>query len=65
METFWRLLKESTITSGIIAVLLVGTACYSVVAQIPLPEYFGLALGAVIGYFFSQKQADAEARRIS
>jgi len=65
MNTFWRLLEESTITSGVIAVILVGTACYCVVTQTPLPEYMGLALGTVIGYFFATKQAAATARRVS
>lgn len=57
MSTFWKLLEGSVVTSGIIAVMLVGTACYCVVTQTPLPQYFGLALGTVVGYFFSQKAA--------
>jgi hypothetical protein len=63
MEIFWRLLEKSVITSGTVAVLLVGTACYCVVTETPLPEYMGLALGTVIGYFFSQKASQAQARR--
>lgn len=65
MDTFWKLMEKSVITSGIIAVTLVGTASYCVIAQIPLPDYFGIALGTCIGYFFSQKASEAAARRVS
>jgi hypothetical protein len=65
METFWKLLEKSTITSGVIAVGLIGTACYCVITETPLPEYMGIAMGTVIGYFFASKQADAQARRVS
>jgi hypothetical protein len=65
MNMFWKLLEKSVITSGIIAVALVGTACYCVIAQVALPDYFGIALGTCIGYFFSQKASEAQARRVS
>ena len=65
MDKFWELLDKSTITSGVIAMGLVGTACYCVITQTPLPEYMGLALGTVIGYFFATKQAAATARRVT
>jgi hypothetical protein len=65
MDMFWKLLEKSVVTSGVIAVGLVGTACYCVVAQVPLPDYFGIAIGTVIGYFFSQKASEAQARRVS
>ena len=58
MDKFWELLDKSVVTSGVIGVLLVGTACYCVVRQVPLPDYFAIALGTVIGYFFSQKAAE-------
>jgi hypothetical protein len=62
---FWKLLEQSVLTSGLVACALIGTACYCTIAQIPLPEYLGLAIGTVIGYFFSQKASAAQARRIS
>lgn len=65
MSKFWELLDKSTITSGILACALIGTACYCVITETPLPEYMGIAMGTVIGYFFASKQADAQARRAS
>jgi len=55
MDTFWKLLEQSTITSGLIAACLVLTACYCVIAGITLPEWFSLAFGLIIGFFFSDK----------
>lgn len=65
MNMFWKLMEQSVITSGVIAVVLVLTACYCVITETPLPQYMGLALGTVIGYFFSQKASQAQARRVS
>jgi len=47
MDTFWNLLEQSTITSGLIAACLVLTACYCVIAGITLPEWFSLAFGLI------------------
>jgi len=58
MGKFWSLLEKSVVTSGVIAVMLVGTACYCVITGREIPQYLGLALGTVIGYFFSQKAAE-------
>lgn len=58
MSKFWSLLEKSVVTSGVIAVMLVGTACYCVITGREIPQYLGLALGTVIGYFFSQKAAE-------
>jgi len=55
MQMFWKLLEKSVLTSGLIALVLVATACYCVVAGVEMPEFFTLALGTVIGYFFSEK----------
>jgi len=62
MNTFWKLVEKSTITSGIIAICLVGTACYCVIAQLSMPDYFLMALGTVIGFFFTSKVKDEAAR---
>ena len=61
MKTFWKLVEKSTITSGILAICLVSTACYCVVSQTPMPDYFLMALGTVIGFFFSSKVKDESA----
>lgn len=55
MTVFWKLLEKSTITSGLIAVLMIGTACYCVIVGRELPEFFSVALGTILGYFFSEK----------
>jgi len=56
------MLEQSTLTSGIIAILMTATVCYCAVAQIPLPEYLYVALGSIIGFFFSSKISDAKQR---
>lgn len=63
MNRFWDLVDKSTITSGVIAICLVGTSCYCVVAQLPMPDYFLMALGTVIGFFFSSKVKDEATRK--
>lgn len=60
-----RMLEQSTLTSGVIAILLVGTACYCVIAQIPTPDYLGTALGAVVGFFFGAKATVEQRRALS
>lgn len=61
MEKFWQLMEKSVIISGLIALVMVGTACYGVVAGVTLPDYFTLAFGLIIGYFFSEKVAKTQA----
>jgi len=62
MRTFWKLLEKSTITSGAIAVALVGTTCYLAVTGQPVPDYIGVALGTVVGFFFGSKAQQETAR---
>ena len=52
---FLGLLEQSTVTSGLVAVLLVGTASYCTIIGQTVPDYFSVAIGIVIGFFFSQK----------
>jgi len=59
MDTFWKLLEQSTITSGFIAGCMIVTGCYCVICNIILPEWFSLALNMIIGFFFSDKVASA------
>jgi FtsH-binding integral membrane protein len=61
MNTFWKLVEKSTITSGLLALMLAGTACYCVISQTSMPEYFLMALGTVIGFFFTSKIKDESA----
>jgi len=63
MNMFWKLMEKSTITSGIIALCLVITSCYCVVAQVAMPDYFLMALGTVIGFFFTSKVKDEASSR--
>ena len=64
MNMFWKLLEQSTLISGVIALGLIGTACYCVVTGTELPGYFIAALGTIVGYFFSEKAAKTQARLI-
>lgn len=57
------LLEKSTITSGFLASMLVGVASYCTIAQIPVPEYFTFAIGAVVAWFFTSKAKDQEFRQ--
>ena len=63
MDRFWVLLEQSTLFSGVIALSMVFTAMYCVVNQIPLPDYFSLPLGVIIGYFFSEKVRSGKEKR--
>ena len=60
MDKFWKLVEKSTIFSGFVAMAMVGTGCYCVITQTPLPEYFSMALGMIVGFFFSSKMSDAQ-----
>lgn len=55
MSRFWDLVEKSTLVSGLIALIMVATACYAVVQELTLPEYYQLMLGVIVGYFFSEK----------
>lgn len=60
MEKFWELWEKSTIVSGLIALAMVGASIYCIVAGITLPDYFQIALGVIIGFFFSDKAKKAD-----
>ena len=62
MNRFWTLLERSVIFSGLIALTMVFTASWCAVNQIPLPEYFSIPFGLVIGYFFSEKVRNSAQR---
>lgn len=55
MSKFWELFKQSVIITGSISLMVVGGAVYMAVAQIPLPEWYTVALSLVLGFFFGQK----------
>lgn len=46
---------ESTLTSGVLAVLFGGTVCYCAIKQIPTPDIVIWSMSAIIAFFFSQK----------
>jgi len=60
MQKFWELYEKSAVVSGFIAGAMVLTGCYSVVAGLALPEWFSLAFGIIIGFFFSDKAQKAQ-----
>ena len=59
MSKFWELVEKSTIFSGSVALMMVGTGCYCVISGTEVPEYFSMALGMIIGFFFSSRMSDA------
>lgn len=57
--TLVNMLERSTLTSGVIACLLVVTVCYCAIVEIPVPDSLNYALTGVIGWFFGAKATDA------
>lgn len=55
MERFWKLLEQSTIISGLIALTIVGAVVYLAVSGQPVPDLLGQALLIVISFFFGTK----------
>lgn len=53
--TLANMLERSTLTSGVIALILVITVCYCAIIQIPVPDALNYALAGVIGWFFGAK----------
>jgi len=56
---FWKLLEQSTIVSGFIAVCVIGAVVYLSVTQQPIPELLGNACLIIVGFFFGAKSANA------
>jgi len=63
MDKFWELLEKSTIVSGVVTVMLVGSCVYLWVTKQPVPDLLATALTIVLAYFFADKAAAAKARR--
>jgi len=59
MRTFWDLLKNSTITQGLVTLVLTGTVCYLAITGQPVPELVAYGFTAVLGYFFGVKTQQA------
>lgn len=55
MSKFWQLLEKSTITSGALAVMLVGSMCYLAVTSQPIPDLLTVSTSTVLGFFFGAK----------
>lgn len=52
MDKFWRLLEQSVLISGSIALLFTGVILYQWVTQIAVPDAEAAMYGAIISYFF-------------
>jgi hypothetical protein len=55
MERFWKLLEQSTIISGTLALVIVGAVVYLAVTGQVIPDLLGQALLIVISFFFGTK----------
>jgi len=62
MSTFWDLLKNSTITQGLVTLVLTATVCYLAITGQPVPELVAYGFTAVLGYFFGVKTQQAIGR---
>ena len=55
MKTFWRLVEESVLVSGLVALMMVVVACYLWVTGQEVPEPLFILLGTIIGFFYGAK----------
>jgi len=55
METFWQLLKESTIVQGILTLSLAGAVIYLCIVGQPVPELLASAFALALGFYFGSK----------
>lgn len=62
MKQFWNLVKESTITQGVVTLGLTGTVCYLAITGQPVPELVAYGFTAVLGFFFGAKTQQALGR---
>lgn len=60
MNNFWKLLQESTITTTVITLAVIGAFLYMVVIQAEIPMLLETATGIVLGYFFGSKTENAK-----
>lgn len=61
--TFWDLLRENVLVSSIIAVAMVGTACYMWATGQLIPDALEACLMLVLGYFLGAKAQQAIIKR--
>ncbi len=62
IPSFWTLMEKSTITSGVIAIMVVAIMGYCAIYGIAVPDYMIMTLGAIIAFFFISKAKDGDMR---
>ena len=62
MERFWDEFSKSTITSGVLAILVWGAIIYLAITSMDLPDALTVGGGSIIGYFFAAKSNAQSAR---
>jgi len=62
MTTFWEMFNKSTIMSGFIVVLCIGSLCYLAVTAQPIPQILVDLNLIVVSFFFGAKSATSEAQ---
>ena len=65
MDKFWELLEKSTIVSGLVAVMVMGTICYLTATGQEVPELLGTLGLAILAFFFGAKSSDAGYRALN
>lgn len=63
MNRFWKLMEQSTLTSGVIGIMLCSALSYCAIAQIPVPDYLIAMFSVVITFFFTSKVKDDATRK--
>ena len=57
--TLARMMESSTLTSGVIAILLIVALMYCIVGGGAVPDIFTYAISTIIGFFFGSRTSDA------
>jgi hypothetical protein len=55
MDRLYTLLEKSVLITGLISLMMVGTACYLWGMGTNVPQELYLSLGVILGFFFGAK----------
>lgn len=62
MKDFWKAFRESTITQGLITLVLTVTICYLAACEKPIPTLIAYGFTSALSFFFGAKIQQALGR---